>query len=261
MEGQRAVSLGDSTSLGGARKSFPPTQWTMLEALRECDPETYRSLVGQIVQMYWKPVYCYVRSTGRGREDAKDITQEFLLEWIEKKKFRGADREAGRFRSYLLKALQRFLHNVHRAEIAQKRRPLGGVISIEDVVRDEDLAFDPPDEKNLSPVDVFNRTWLQELLWRTLQAFDEECRATAKEAHLEVFRRCIVEPILHGADRPPRSELAEKFGLTEKEVSARLVTARRAFMRLLREEIRARVFSEQDVALETRDFFDFLASS
>jgi len=39
------------------------------------------------------------------------------------------------------------------------------------------------------------------------------------------------------------------------------LTARRAFMRLLREEIRARVFSEEDVALETRDVFEFLTGS
>jgi RNA polymerase sigma-70 factor (ECF subfamily) len=247
--------------MGGMRKGFPSTQWTILEALRESDREEYRRLVGKIAQTYWKPIYCYIRSKGRGREDAKDLTQRFLIDWIEQNKFQGADRQKGRFRSYLLRSLQNFLHNEHRFEKASVRHPRGGIFSLDELIRDEDLAFDPPDEKVMTPEDVFNQTWLQELLRQTLQAFDEECKATGKEVHIQVFHRCIVEPILHGADRPPRSELAREFGLTEKEVSYRLLTARRAFMRLLREEIRARVFSEQDVALETRDVFDYLTSS
>ena len=255
------MALGDSTNLGGTRKSFPPTQWTMLEALRGSDTETYCSLVGQICRMYWKPLYCYVRSTGRGREDAKDITQDFLADWIEKKKFLGAERSKGRFRSYLLKALQRHLHNVYRAENAQKRRPIGGVVSLEDVIPDEDFSFEPADEKNATPEEVFHRIWLKDILLQSFDAFQQECQATGKEVHLDVFQRCVFEPLLHQVMRPPRRELAKQWHLTEKEISARLVTARRAFMGVLREEIRSRVFSEQDVACETQDVFHYLSSS
>ena len=255
------MPLGDSTILGGVRKGFPSTQWTILESLRECHSEEYKHQVGLIAQTYWKPIYCYIRTRGRGREDSKDLTQCFLMDWIEKNKFQDADRRKGRFRSYLLRSLQNFLANEHRYKKAFVRQPPGGIFFLDELIRGEDLAFDPPDEKVMTPEEIFNQTWLQELLRQTLQAFDEECKATEKEVHFRVFHRCIVEPILHGAKRPPRAELAGEFGLTEKEVSNRLLTARRAFMRLLREEIRARVFSEEDVALETRDVFEFLTGS
>ena len=202
-----------------------------------------------------------MRSTGRGREDAKDVTQDFLADWIEKKKFLGAERSKGRFRSYLLKSLERHLHNVYRAENAQKRRPIGGVVSLEDVIPDEDFSFDPADEKSETPEEVFHRVWLRDILLQSFEAFQQECQATGKEVHLDVFRRCIFEFALAGSERPARSVLADEWHLTEKEISNRLLAARRAFHRILRDEIRFRVFSEQDVAGEMQDVFHYLSSS
>ena len=253
--------FGDSTKIGGERRRFPTTQWEMLEGLREADTAACREIIVSLYQIYWKPVYCYICSRGHRGEDAKDLTQQFLIEWIEKGKFARADRTRARFRTFLLASLNNFLKSAYRDEHAIKRYPSGGIVSIEDVIKNADIVFDPRDEKAVTPEDVFNRTWVLELLLRVLRMFEQECRATGKEVHYELLRMCIVEPELEGEPRPPRRELAQKLHLTEKEVANRLLTARRAFMRLLRKEIRTFAFSDEDVALETKELFHFLAGS
>jgi RNA polymerase sigma-70 factor (ECF subfamily) len=253
------MTVNEDTRIGGKRHTFPTTQWTMLEVFRGSKTTVRKEIINSLIQAYWKPVYCYIRRLGYGNEDAKDLTQEFFTDWFVGQKFKAADRKQGRFRSFLLKSLNNFLKNVHRHEKAKHRSPAGGIIPIEEVIKDEGIMFEPRQEE--SPEDIFNRTWLLELLLRVLRMFEQECQATGKEAHYELFRRCIIEPALEGVKPPPRAELAQNLGLTEKEASNRLLTARRAFQRLLREEIRSFALSEDDEAFETRDLFHFLTSS
>ena len=49
--------------------------------------------------------------------------------------------------------------------------------------------------------------------------------------------------------------MASELGITEKKMAARLVTARRAYQRLLRAEIAGYASSEEDVEAEIRDLF------
>ena len=66
----------------------------------------------------------------------------------------------------------------------------------------------------------------------------------------------IVAPAFAGTGAPPIRELAVQFGLSEKETGNRLVTARRAFQRLLRYEVSVTAASEEDASAEVRDLFD-----
>ena len=107
------------------------------------------------------------------------------------------------------------------------------------------------------PEAVFDRVWLSELLLRVLRRLEQECRTTAKETHYELFNLRIIRPSLEETDPPPLQELGARFGLPAKTASNYLVTMRRAFQRLLREELQAETTSDEDVAAELRNFFDF----
>lgn len=54
------------------------------------------------------------------------------------------------------------------------------------------------------------------------------------------------------------AELSERFGLSEKEACNQLLTARRAYLRLLRDEIRTFAETEEEVAEEIADLFHAL---
>jgi len=245
------------TEIGGDRAEFPSTRWSLLGVALDATGEKKRAALNVLIQGYWKPVYCYIRRCGHENEDAKDLTQEFFTTWLRKDLFERADPSRGRFRSFLLKSLNNFLHNAHRAEQAQRRSPPAGFVSIHELASGERAAFEPVEKE--TPDGIFMRVWASELILRVLDSFSRECRATGKEVHYAIFRRRIVEPVLERYNPPPLSELAAEFGLSMKEASNRLVTAKRAFVRLLEDEVRSYASSEEDMTAEIRELFSVFA--
>lgn len=239
--------------------AFPPTQWTVLGALRVGTIGTRNETLNRLITLYWKPVYYYVRRKGHDDEAAKNLVQEFFTDCLDRQTFTQADASRGRFRTFLLACLGNFLKNVHRAAHAKKRCPTAGIVPLDDVICGDSVVFEPRDQE--TPEAVFHRAWIQDLLMRVLLVLEQECRATGKAKHYEIFRLRIVEPILHGAESPPMSDLASRLGLTEKNACNCLLTVRRAYQRLLREEIRQYALSDEDVAAEVRDLFHFLGAS
>lgn len=239
-------------------RGFPATQWTILRSLREATLDTRADTLNRLMAMYWKPVYCFVRRKGNDDETSKDLVQAFFAECIDRQTFSKADASRGRFRTFLLACLGRFLQNAHRAGQAKKRCPTGGIVNLDDVIRNDSVVFEPRDEE--TPEEIFHRAWIHDLLHRVLAALNRECTATGKERHFEIFRLRIVEPILQGAPTPPMCDLARRLGMSEKAACNCLLTARRAYQRLLRDEIRQYAFSEEDVANEVQDLFRFLGA-
>lgn len=251
----------DDTSAQGGRgqKWLPETPWSKVLATGAEDSPERSAALDYLLQRYWKPVYCYVRRRGYREEDAKDLVQDFFEACLRHDFFAQADPARGRFRNFLLTALQHFLANAHRAAHAQKRRPPQGVVSLEQVAASDRGAFQAVVPE--TPEDVFHRVWVADLTQRVLSRLEQECRATGKQAHYELLRQRLLLPALDNAAPPPLRELAERFGLSEKQAANCLLTARRAYQRLLREEIRDYVSNEDEMAAEIRDLFHYLSEA
>lgn len=242
----------DYTAMGGSKRSFPSTHWSLVDAVRGSERKERRAALEQLIALYWKPTYCWLRRYGYDDATAKDLVQEFFLWGMQKGKFEKADPARGRFRTFLLTCVKNFVVNFERDKKAKGRLPNKTILSIEKLKTD-DIAVELVDKG--TPEDSFNRAWVKELLVRVLKCLEEECLQTGKECHFEIFRQRIIEPILAGSPQPPIKELAEKMGLTEKQVCNHAITARRAYQRLLREEIRMYASSDDEVAAEIRDLF------
>ena len=103
----------DYTDMGGTRETFLTTHWSLIEDVSSVDLDKNRALLGLLLSKYWKPVYCYLRRKGYNNEKAKDLTQEFFYEAVfGRGLIQKADESKGRFRSFLLIALNRFLINI-----------------------------------------------------------------------------------------------------------------------------------------------------
>jgi hypothetical protein len=113
----------DETDMGGERDIFLTTHWSLIEKVgNEGDKD--RALIASLLENYWKPVYCYLRHKGYGNEDAKDLTQGFFHEVVlDRNLVQRADPAKGRFRSFLLHALNQYLINERDKRMAQKRIP------------------------------------------------------------------------------------------------------------------------------------------
>lgn len=237
--------------------AFPVTLWSKLMALRDGDDAGQRVVLDFLIRRYWKPVYCYVRRFGYDDEQAKDLVQEFFMVALTKKLFAKADPDRGRFRNLLLKSVQHFMANTHRHNVAKVRRPPEGFITIHELSSQEGPVVVPKNTE--TPDELFHRTWLRELVLRVLKALEVECLTTGKQMHFQLLRLRIIEPILDGAEPPSLQALAQRYGLGEKEIANQVLTARRAYQRLLRAEIRLYAGSEEEVASELQDLWRFMA--
>lgn len=246
----------DDTTMGGKKRSWPSTHWSLVGAVRNGKTSEQEAALGQLVELYWKPTYCWLRYSGYSDADSKDLVQEFYLLGLREGKFGKADPARGRFRTFWLTCLKNFVANYERDRKAKVRQPSKPIKRI-NKLDTSDVAVELID--NLTPEKSFNQAWVWQLLLRVLKALEEECLETGKECHYKLFRCRIIDPIRENKKKPqPIKQLAEEMGLTTKQASNYLITARRAYQRLLRAEINMYASSDEEVSLEVEDVFRFL---
>src|SRR5688572_21686869 len=110
--GNRAMPRHPSDLAGSAtsdRQWFATTHWSVVLAAARTDSSRVSQALEKLCRTYWPPLYSYVRRQGYGAEDAQDLTQSFFAKLLEKNFWARADRQKGRFRSFLLTALRQFL--------------------------------------------------------------------------------------------------------------------------------------------------------
>jgi DNA-directed RNA polymerase specialized sigma24 family protein len=110
-------------TIHGQSDPFAPTHWSVILAAgrSESEPELARAALAQLCQIYWTPLYTFVRSRGYAMHDAQDLTQSFFAYLIEHKIYARVDREKGKFRSFLLASLKNFLGHAYDREQTLKR--------------------------------------------------------------------------------------------------------------------------------------------
>src|SRR5437867_6277543 len=109
-------------------ESFASTRWTIVLEAGDSETASAHALgaLSKLCEIYWRPVYAFLRKHGHGSDDAQDLTQGFFADLIETRAYARADREKGRFRCFLLGALKHFVADTRDRERAQKRG--GGIV-------------------------------------------------------------------------------------------------------------------------------------
>jgi len=246
----------DSTSIGGRNEGFETTHWTEIVRAREADGTARDRAVASILGQYWKPVYCYLRRKGYGNEKAKDLTQGFFCDIVlERKLIERADREKGKFRTFLLTALNHYAISLSRAERAEKRMPRNGLIALDGA----DSAVPEPRD-DTTPQEAFQCAWAASLLGDVLKELEAGCRADGLAKHWEVFHATVVQPILDGEKSPPLRRLCGRFGIeSETKAYNMSVTVKRRFQAGLARRVRRYVNSDSEVQEEIREMMAALA--
>ena len=108
------------TAIGGTKTKFGTTSWTKILDARTSTEERHSLIINELLDRYWKPVYCYLRHKGYDNEKAKDLTQGFFHEVVlGRDLLKQADKAKGKFRTFLLTALDRYTVDVYREETAK----------------------------------------------------------------------------------------------------------------------------------------------
>ncbi len=235
------------------RAVFATTHWSLVLAAAQPDSARAHAALARLCQTYWYPLYAYVRRRGYAAHDAQDLTQAFFLRLLERRWVADADRDRGRFRTFLLTALQRFLADEWDKGRAQKRG--GGVPHIPVQLDSAETRYghEPADE--LTPEQSYERRWALTLLDTVLQNLRAEYARTGKGELFARLSACLVG----GRDTQPYAELAGLLGMNEGAVKVAVHRLRQRYRQLLRDEIAQTTAQPGDVDDELRHLFAVLA--
>ena len=232
---------------------FATTHWSVVLAAAHGDSPGAREALSQICQSYWYPLYAYVRRRGHSAHDAQDLTQAFFLRLLERNWVDAADRERGRFRTFLLTALQRFLSDEWDKTRAQKRGCGWAHVPIQLDSFETRYGQEPAD--TLTPEQCYERRWALTLLDSVLHRVQAEYERDGKGELFAQLKSCLA-----GTGKSlPYAELAVPMGLSESAVKVIVHRLRQRYRQLLCAEIAQTVSGTADVDEELRQLFRVLA--
>lgn len=206
-----------------------------------------RAALADLCQDYWYPLYAYLRQRGYPQEEAEDLVQGFFAQLLEKNYLKAADRERGRFRSFLLTALKNYAANEWDRRTAQKRGGSTPPLSLDFENAEGRYTIEPADER--TPEQEYDRGWATAQLEQVLTRM----RAEAGEGD---ERFALLQGFLTGeADDIPYREVAERLDISEGAVKVAVHRLRQRFGAVLREEVARTLADPADVDDELRHLF------
>ena len=229
---------------------FATTHWSMVISAGDVFTDQAAIALERLCQTYWAPLYAYVRRRGHDADSARDLTQGFFAQLIEKRRLTHADRERGRFRTFLLGAMQNFLRN--ELDRAQALKRGGGleVISLDQQEAEEHVLHAAAE--GLTPERLFEKRWASRLIELVLDRLRTEFVA---DGQADLFDR--LEPHLWGdATSVPYAQLADEMNLSLSALKSTAHRLRQRCRELLRAEIAHTVATVADIDAEIRHLME-----
>ncbi len=231
------------------RAVFATTHWSVVLSAQDKDSPRSAEALEALCRVYWYPLYAYARRAGHSPADAEDLTQGFFARLLEKDYLKSAAREKGRFRTFLLTALKRFLANEWDRQHAQKRGGFAPVVSIDQEMAESRFTAEPAHQ--LQPDVLFDRHWAITLLERTMARLQEEYGATGRASLFDHLRGCLVRD----ESSLPYAEIAARLNLTEAAVKMAVHRLRLRYREILQAEIAQTVSAPEEIEEEIRHLF------
>lgn len=227
-------------------EGFRTTRWTDVLTAAKGDGARSRLALESLCEAYWHPVYAYVRRQGFDADEARDLTQGYFTQLIERRSLKDVRPERGRFRSFLLASVRHYLLNEIDRERARKRAPEKPLVALEAEHGEDRFVAEPADE--MTPETAFEHKWAATVFDRTLERLRAECVGDEKTRRFLAFR-----PLLTGDEPAPSyRELAQWLELSEEAVKVSVHRLRQRYGELLREEIAQTVGNPEEVDDELR---------
>ena len=238
---------------GGA--SFATTHWSVVAQSALTDVPEAADALAQLCEMYWPPIYSFVRRRGYSPPDAQDLTQSFFAYFLRTKAYARTDRLHGRFRSFLLASVKHFLANDWDRTQAIRR---GG--NYEFVPLDQKAAeaiYDTGGASDSTAERLFDSRWAKTLAGHSLNSLKDELRTAGK---LELFEQ--LKTFLAGDSViPSYDEASARTGLPRATVKTQVHRLRQRYREIVRCEIARTVSSPHEVDDELHYLCNVLAQA
>jgi RNA polymerase sigma factor (sigma-70 family) len=237
------TGVGASWQQGGA--AFTTTHWSVVLEAQGESPVAQEALE-KLCRTYWRPIFAFLRRQGVGPEEAKDVTQGFFAQLLERRKFSAVRKEKGRLRSFLLGALKYFLADEQRRAMAIKRGKGQRLIPLEELRADERVEMEPADPVTAEM--IYERRWALTVLEQVLDRLKGEYRTAGNAALFDSLKQLLPDE----PGSPSQAEVAAQLGMTENALRQAFYRFRQRYQSLLREEIAHTVATPGDIEDELR---------
>jgi len=233
---------------------FHTTRWTLVLEAKGTESELSRRALSELCASYWQPLFLFVVRRGTDWEESRDLTQAFFVHLFERDFLDGVDRDAGKFRSYLLASLKNFLADETAKARALKRG--GGTVSI---------PLDGPSEARLplmqlsdgrTPEDEFERQWALTILGNALERLRKDERSAGRGDQFEKLKTCLTGE----GPETPYARLANDLQLSEAALKMAVRRLRKRFGKALREEVAGTISRSEELDQEVRHLLTVLRS-
>ena len=211
-----------------------------------------RRALEELCSQYWPPLYAYARHRGSSEDDAKELTQAFFVDLLERSTIDRADPDRGRFRSFLLRAFQNFIAGEWRKARTLKRGGDVRVVSI-DVSTDEGVYSEEPSD-HLTPELLFEHKWALQLLSQAHERLHNRYLENGQESLFMALKSCLSGGAVSYAD------LEANTGMTQGALRTAVSRLRSRWSRELRNLVAETVEREDEVEDELRHLLEVLGS-
>jgi RNA polymerase sigma-70 factor (ECF subfamily) len=229
------------------------THWSIVRAAGEGAPFVKKDALEKLCTAYWQPLYAYVRRKGHGEHDAADLTQEFFAHLLAWDDFSTLHPSQGRFRAFLLAAMNHFLANEWRKSNVQKRGAGHAPISLDAGMAEQHyvalISADPTPER------LFDQQWAETVLQRAARQLKDEFAQDGRDSHFRELNVFLSTPAAAG----DYSAVAERLQMTPSAVAKAVERLRRRYRDLARREVAQTVSTPSDLDEEMRYLLDVLS--
>jgi DNA-directed RNA polymerase specialized sigma24 family protein len=243
----------DAAPVGGrCPDRFITTRWSVILSCADSgdDEERAHAAVAELCKIYWRPVFAFICHQGHSVPDAQDLTQDFFAMVLKGRLLHRADRNRGKFRSLVVKALRDFLHDAGAKRHARKRGGDVQIVSWNDWMAESPshLSIPEQDSDKWSPERVFDVGWAATVVERALRRLGDEFEKRGRRGVFDVLSSCLA------AEREDVSyaKFAKTLGVPEVTVKRLVHLLRERYRVLLREEVAQTVEGPNEIEDELR---------
>lgn len=235
---------------------FPSTNWGLIDFVKSSGASLAPDAVNELMTKYWRPIFYFIRMRGYPRTQAEDLTQDFFLRFLEKDWIQRADPDRGRFRTYMITILIRFLSDQSTQRVSKQARFERGLLSIESLMTESDRSFEPSTEK--TPEHIFEERWRETIVDGVLAQLRDSLQNEGKSVWFELFESNLLRD---QHNNQGQSELARKHGLSRDQVRYAIAQVRQQFIRVLSAELRFDGATDNECQAELSDLLRAIGSA
>ena len=235
--------------------SFATTHWSVVAQSALTDVPEAANALAQLCEMYWPPIYSFIRRRGYAPPDAQDLTQSFFAFFLRTKAYARTDKLHGKFRSFLLASVKNFLADNWDREQAIRRGRDYQFVSLDQ--KTAEAFYDITSASDATAERLFELRWAKSLTAGALNSLRQELQAEGKVKLFEQLKNFLTG----GSVLPSYDEASAQTGLPRATVKTHVHRLRQRYREIVRRDVARTVSSPHEIDEELRYLCNILAQA